>query len=88
MNIEQPIGMSALEPSSPKMGQAFDAMLGFPAPLGDSLRLLTHGSMSFLGFWIAAREKGAVSYIGTGVGILSGLGALMDLISLVDNVKT
>lgn len=79
--------MTQINGDSARLGQPFDQMLGFHPALGDGLRLATHGAMSFLGFWIAGRETGPISWIGTGVGVLSGLGALMDVISLVDQIE-
>ncbi len=73
-------------PRPHELGQTFDEMLGFHPLLGDFLRLAAHGGTAFLGIYLGATQKGFIKWLGWSVGILHGLGALMDLLSIADTV--
>ena len=66
------------------LGQPFDHMLGMPEWVGDSIRLLVHGTATYLGLYVGAKEKGFLSALGYGFGVVNGIGAFMDLISILE----
>jgi hypothetical protein len=65
------------------LGQTFDEILGIPPTLGDVLRLTVHGAGSWLGVHVGTRESGLIGAIGWTIGVLNGIGAVCDGISLV-----
>lgn len=67
------------------LGQTFDEMLGMPEVAGDVIRLLVHGSGTWLGFHVGLNESGILSAIGWGIGGLNAIGALCDAVSVIDS---
>lgn len=80
-------GSFGLVRQGPLLGQTFDQILGVPPYAGDLMRLAAHGITSYLGFHIAVGESGFLSAIGWIVGILQGMGALIDVLALATDIQ-
>ena len=74
-------------PRGPLLGQTFDQVLGVPPYVGNLMRLGAHGVTAYLGFHIAVHESGFLSTVGWIVGILQGMGALVDVLSLATDIQ-
>jgi len=72
---------------SPLMGQTFDELLGVPPYVGNLMRLGAHGATAYLGLYIGVNESGFLSAIGWIVGVLQGMGALVDVLALVTDIQ-
>ena len=66
-----------------ELGQTFDQLMGWPAFMGDVLRLVFHGGTAYLGTHVGLKEKGAVRWIAWILGVGNGLAAVADVISLI-----
>lgn len=69
--------------NSPSLGQTFDEMLGVSPAVGDGVRLVVHGTAGFLGFYVGTTAKGFISGLGWFLGIANGIGAALDVVSLI-----
>lgn len=72
----------SLGSKSPAMGQTFDEMLNFSPAIGDVIRLVAHGTATWLGIYVGTSQRGFVSVAGWGLGVLNGIGAVLDVASL------
>lgn len=70
-------------PRSPVLGQTFDEMMGWSPAAGDLVRLGFHGMTSWLGIYVGIHGQGILSFFGWFLGIGQGLGALLDVVSLL-----
>lgn len=68
----------------PTLGQPFDKMVGMSEAVGDVIRLAVHGTATWLGFYVGQEKKGVLSALAYGFGIINGIGAFMDLVSLIE----
>lgn len=73
--------------TSYELGQTFDQLLGVPPYVGNLMRLAVHGAMSYLGLYIGIHEKGFFSAVGWSVGVLQGMGALVDVLALITDIQ-
>ena len=71
----------------PLLGQTFDQLLGVPPWAGNLMRLGAHGITSYLGFHIGVHDTGFLSAVGWIVGIVQGMGALVDVLALVSDIQ-
>lgn len=69
----------------PVLGQTFDQYIGLSPQMGDVVRLIFHGATSYLGIHVGMNEKGLLSGLGWFLGIGQGIGALLDILSLVQH---
>ncbi len=72
--------------SSPALGQTFDQQLELGPAMGDVIRLFFHGMTAYLGIYVGQRETGFLSFFGWFLGIGQGVGALLDVVSLVQRI--
>lgn len=70
----------------PELSQTFDQLMGWPAFMGDLLRLTFHGGTAYLGAYVGLKEKGALMWIAWILGVGNGLAAVADVISLTQRV--
>jgi len=77
------LGLSRSRPSF-GLGQPFEKMLGIPEWAGDAIRIVVHGSATWLGLHVGLKEEGALSVIGYVFGIVNGIGTFLDLISILE----
>ncbi len=70
-------------PRPPVLGQTFDEMMGWSPAAGDLVRLGFHGMTSWLGIYVGIHGHGVLSFFGWFLGIGQGLGALLDVVSLL-----
>ena len=68
--------------ASYQLSQTFDGVFGWPGYLGDSIRLIFHGTTAALGYHVWVTEKGFWKYFGLFLGLGQTAGALCDLISV------
>lgn len=68
----------------PALGQTFDQMLSLGPEAGDIIRLIFHGATSYLGVHVGMNEKGLLSGLGWFLGIGQGIGAALDVYSLIE----
>lgn len=71
----------------PYLGQTFDGTLGVPNLVGDVLRLVAHGLTAYLGLHVGTTERGWLSIAGWAVGLLQGMGAFVDLLTIAANIQ-
>lgn len=69
-----------------ELGQPFERMLDWPEWTGDAIRTAVHGTATWLGFYVGVHEKGVLSAIGYGFGALNGVGTLLDIVSILEQV--
>jgi hypothetical protein len=68
----------------PSLNQTFDQLVGWPAFMGDILRVIFHGGTTWLGITVGLKEKNQwVSGIAWVLAVGNGLAGVADLISLV-----
>lgn len=84
MTPYRPVAFGRPAPSPrARLGQTFDQMMGWHPATGDLIRLAFHGSSAYLGLYVAVHAKGFVSYLGWILGVGQGLGAVLDIVSLM-----
>jgi hypothetical protein len=71
----------------PLLGQSFDELLGVPPYVGNLMRMAAHGATSYLGLYIGIHEDGFLSAIGWIVGVLQGMGFLVDVLALATDIQ-
>lgn len=79
-------------PATPALGQAylgqtFDEFLNMHPAAGDVIRLVVHGSGTWLGFHVGIREPGVLGIVGWTIGALNGIGALCDAVSIIQRIS-
>lgn len=67
----------------PRIGEPFDEMMGMAPWVGDVIRLGVHAGSSYFGFHVGSRETGFASGAGYTIGVVNGVGAILDLIALL-----
>lgn len=78
--------MPSAIPRGPLMGQPFDQMLGMPPIAGDVIRLVVHGTATWLGFFMGRKETGVLSAVGYAFGGLNAMGAFFDVVAVVEEL--
>lgn len=71
----------------PVLGQTFDQYLGFSKEMGDVIRLVFHGGGAWLGIHVGLKENGVLSALGWFFGLGHGIGAVLDVVSLLERVS-
>jgi hypothetical protein len=66
------------------LGQQFENYLGWPAPVGDGIRLIFHGATAALGYHIFKIDKGFWKWFGLLLGIGQTVGFICDAMSLFE----
>lgn len=64
------------------LSQAFEGVFGWPGYVGDSIRLVFHGTTAVLGYHVWLTDKGPWKYLGLFLGVGQTVGAICDLISV------
>lgn len=67
----------------PSLGQTFDQYFAWSPAVGDAVRLAFHGATAYLGFHVWQKEKGFISAFGLFLALGQAIGAICDVISLV-----
>ncbi|SRR5579871_2215178 len=65
------------------LAQTFDQYFGWPPAAGDMVRLLFHGSTAVLGFHVWKSDTGFFKWFGLLLGVGQTVGAICDLLSLI-----
>ncbi len=68
---------------TPSLGQTFDQMFGWSPATGDAVRLLFHGTTAVLGFRVWIRDEGFFKWFGLALALGQTVGAICDVVSLV-----
>ncbi len=73
---------NAYGPRPYSLGQQFEGVMGWPGYVGDTIRLVFHGTTAALGYHVWLTDKGFWKYFGLFLGIGQTVGAICDGISL------
>lgn len=69
------------------LGQTWDQMMGLPGWVGDSVRLMVHGSTGAIGIYLGTSSDSRFwSALGWVVGVMSGFAALLDICSIIGRI--
>lgn len=69
---------------APSLGQTFDQYFSWSPAVGDGLRLIFHGATAFLGFRVWHRDTGFWKWFGLFLAVGQTVGAICDVMSLVE----
>jgi hypothetical protein len=88
----KPVAFRPTAVSSPALGrygpkftlsQTFDELFKWSSATGDSIRLIFHGATAALGFHVWIKDKGFFKWFGLLLAVGQTVGAICDVVSLV-----
>lgn len=64
------------------LGQTFDGLFKWDGAVGDTIRLVAHGTTAVLGYYVWIKDKGFWKYFGLAIALEQTIGVICDVISL------